>query len=244
MALGYLNWLLRSTMWSHWCYLWERDILSNCNEQKVLEIDPGYGLISAVLLKEFPNARIDWILFGKQNSSLLEQKNEGYVRGLNKIKEKYSGQIKEIWGQIEREQFCIEEGDYDLIIMTEVFEHFVLNPIVTLIKLREALAEDGSIVFTTPNWGHVHIYEQWQDLPSEENVDDERYQLLTKCGHTYQYNKGELDEIFMRSGLKIMEYKISDSNNHNYILKRDKLLLKNRDIEIVIKGYQFNWDTR
>jgi 2-polyprenyl-3-methyl-5-hydroxy-6-metoxy-1,4-benzoquinol methylase len=217
--LGDLNWLLKSTTMSHWTYLWENNFLKKRENASVLEIGPGFGLMSLVLLKLFDNIKIDWCLLGEDNDRLDLHKNEGYPKGLKKCKKKYDSRIKEIWGQIERSKFKLNQ-EYDLIICTEVFEHFVLNPLPTLQKMREALNDDGVLILTTPNWGHLHIYDSWREMPGAETVSNDRYWQLTKCGHTYQYTREELMEIIELSGLEVIDYKIADSNAHNFILKK------------------------
>ena len=86
---------------------------------------------------------------------------------------------------MERDEFVIRKT-YDLIILTEVFEHFVLNPVNILKKIKGALSVDGRVILTTPAWGHVDIYKTWKDLPDSCDVNKEQYLRLTKCGHIYQ----------------------------------------------------------
>lgn len=62
--LGNVNWLLASTEWSHCVYQWAKEWLQRNSASQVLEIGPGGGLMSSVLLKINPNISIDWVLFG------------------------------------------------------------------------------------------------------------------------------------------------------------------------------------
>lgn len=218
--LGDCYWLLKSTRWSHWAYIWEREILAKRGE-KVLEIGPGFGLMSLVLLKEFPDIEMDWVIL--ENKSALAEVNNEFIYGLRKVKKWYCKQINEIWGAIERTDFQLQENKYDLVFMTEVFEHFVLKPLDVMKKIRKSLSDNGVLILTTPNWGHVSIYERWEDMPEDSEVDNDRYEQLLKCGHNYQYNKEELDDIFIRCGLEVVRYEISDVNNHNYMLKKKSI---------------------
>lgn len=218
--LGDVNWLLMSTIWSHWAYLWIEEILEKEKKKKILEVGPGFGLMSLVFLEKYKEIQIDWAIYGESSNSLEAMPGKGYAKGLKKIKKQYEQQIKERWGQIELDNLTLEQQKYELIIMTEVFEHFVLNPVSTLRKLVDALREDGYLILTTPNWGHVHIYNSWKDMPEKEAISEEEYFSLAKCGHTYQYTKDELEEIIRRANLKVVRYELSDSNNHNYILQK------------------------
>lgn len=214
-------WMLRSTQWSHWAYLWEREILKR-QGKNVLEIGPGFGLMSLVLLKGFPEIELDWMLLGKEDGSVFSGKNSEFTNGLIKIKKWYGEKVHEIWGEIEKAHFYLPEKKYDLIIMTEVFEHFVLNPLRVMQKIQDSLTDQGILILTTPNWGHVHIYERWEDMPEDGQISDEKYEQMLKCEHVYQYGRQELEDIFGQCGFEIVKYKISDSNNHNYMLKKRK----------------------
>lgn len=209
--IGILNVLLYSTIQSGYAFLWEREILKQHKMRKILEIGPGFGLMSLVLLKQFDDIDIDWIIFGESETG------SQYKDALDKIANIYPDKINSYYGYVERDEFVIKET-YDLIILTEVFEHFVLNPVNTLIKIKEALNPKGKVVLTTPAWGHVDIYETWRDLPDSDMVDKEQYLRLTKCGHAYQYSKDELMQIFAEVGLTVEKYAVTGSGHHNFIL--------------------------
>lgn len=214
--LGKINWLLKSTEWSHWAYLWGEKLLSN-NRNKVLEIGPGYGLMTAVLMRMYQNISVDWIIFGSEDELLRTNRDE-YAKSLQKVKEKYKERIKTKYGYIEMGDYTIRDK-YDLIIMTEVFEHFALNPVNTIRKLAAALKDGGRIILTTPNWGHIHIYDSWTELQNGEEITDIDYLRLIECGHIYQYSKDELFSVFKQAGLSVEKYELSDSNNHNFVLR-------------------------
>lgn len=203
---------LYSTAWSHHVYLWEREYIQNLPKSRILEIGPGEGLMSLVLLNKFKSINIDWLLFAARPFEL--------GGALRKIKMKYPDQITEFFGMIEKRDFALPENAYDVIIMTEVFEHFTLNPIPTMKKIRKSLRDGGRMFLTTPNWGHVHIYKSWKELPNGSDISDEDY-LKLYVGHTYQYTKSELEEIFAESGFAVERYAESESNNHNFLLKKN-----------------------
>lgn len=216
--LGNINWLLNSTKWSNWIYLWDKKILDQNKNADVLEIGPGFGLMSTILLKMYPNIHLDWLLLGDKEKCLLDDTSL-YSAELKKIKLKYDNRINVFYDYLERDD-CSITKKYHLIILTEVFEHFVLNPVNTLRKLSDALEYGGRIVLSTPNWGPAYKYKNWKDMPLSSEVEKEQYLDMLKVGHAYQYSKEELFDIFERVGLVVEEYKISDSNNHNLLLKK------------------------
>ena len=73
---------------------------------------------------------------------------------------------------------------------------------------------------TTPDWGHLYMYESWKEMKDYSELESEEQYLSMYAGHTYQYSKAELDEIFQLSDLKIVKYALSDARNHNYILEK------------------------
>lgn len=149
---GYLNGILSSTTWSHLVYLWERQIIRSSQTSHVLEIGPGAGLMSSTLLREFPALKIDWALYGEESSSLDRPEVENIeTRSLKKVKDQFAGRVTESWGRIERSSFELPDSKYDMVILTEVFEHFALHPVGTMKKIRNALRDDGYIALSTPN---------------------------------------------------------------------------------------------
>ncbi|SCZ76081.1 class I SAM-dependent methyltransferase [Pseudobutyrivibrio xylanivorans] len=212
--LGNVNWLLNSTEWSHPSYIYIYDYLSKNQDARILEIGPGLGLMSYVFANLFPKTNIDWILLRDEES----KKTSRYEKGAAKVCTKYASRITAKYGMIEIDESIIDTDKYDLIIMTEVFEHFALYPVVTMRNLRKGLKENGKMVLSTPNWGHLTTYSSWRQLPKNSEVSKERYLELLQCGHVYQYSKEEMVDIFRESGWNIEKYDVSESNNHNFLL--------------------------
>lgn len=215
--VGNVNFLLYSTTWSHWAYLWSKDLIEKKKYAEVLEIGPGYGLMSLVLLKLSQKVNITWFLLGKKGMS-LEESDSPFEAELRKVKKWAEGRVQEQYGILEKDE--LSEKKYDLIVLTEVFEHFVLNPVNTMKKLSDKLSDNGRIVLSTPDWGHLPIHQRWEDLPESEDISEERYFELLQCEHIYQYSKEELIIIFSKAGLSVEKYSLSDSDNHNFVLVR------------------------
>ena len=98
---------------------------------------------------------------------------------------------------------------FDLIIMTEVLEHFNFQPVPTLRKIRDALAPGGLFLLSTPNqekWGKTtKYYQRLQDVPpanrSQKIVDD----------HIWQYTERELRDVLAEAGFAILKFDYSTS---------------------------------
>jgi SAM-dependent methyltransferase len=96
----------------------------------------------------------------------------------------------------------IESELFDLVVMTEVFEHLYLNPIVTMREIMRILRPGGFLYLTTPNGLGLRklvkvarkgrfqdIYQQWKNL--------EETGLM---GHVHEYSPREVGEFIKDCG--------------------------------------------
>lgn len=217
--LGLYDDFIKSSTWSHPLYieLYKR-LKEETQKTDILEIGPGYGLLSATVKAINKNSNIDWVVYkseyvedGEDISGFFE-----YIKSKNpECRHEY------YQGFIEDPAFKLEKK-YDLILMTEVFEHLIASPIDTVKKMRDSLKPEGCIYLSTPNWKHLYLYQTWKDMKRFEEFESLEEYMKFNVGHNYQYNKDELEEIFRICGLKIIFYQESESNNHNIILARDE----------------------
>ena len=52
---------------------------------------------------------------------------------------------------IEQEPLPVDDSSFDVVVLSDVFEHLRLDPIFTLGELRRVLRPDGVLLLTTPN---------------------------------------------------------------------------------------------
>ena len=208
-GVGLARYLLTSTSFWHCILLWlNDDFAQNKDVFDVLEIGPGYGLLSLILKKISGAFNLDWLSYG---TNTKEDKN------FSIITETFPGyEYSNIFGILEDPFFVINKK-YDRIIMTEVFEHFSTNPVVVTKKIVQMLNDDGILYLSTPNWNRLGIYDTWKDLP---DFDEMTYGSKS-FDHNYHYNKDELLEIFALSGLKVLKYDETIIGNHNFVLLRE-----------------------
>jgi 2-polyprenyl-3-methyl-5-hydroxy-6-metoxy-1,4-benzoquinol methylase len=89
---------------------------------------------------------------------------------------------------------------FDLIILTEVLEHFNFYPVPTLQKIRNLLSEKGIVYLSTPDaadWGKLDTFASFEEIPMPI------VGLPIIDGHVYQYTRDELGTIFAKAGLKV-----------------------------------------
>lgn len=200
-----------STTWVHHLMEWfyEKYYQQSCEKEKtMLEIGPGKGLFSAVVHYLNPAIRIEWLMFDMEEKSMeaLEGKYNWWPATM----------FRSYIGMIEEPQYKINKK-FDIIVMTEVMEHFCANPRAALCKITNMLAEDGELYLSTPNWGHLPIYDTYYDIPDFTSVEAYRAAYI---GHSYQYTRDELYQILDECGLRVEQYAVTEGNNHNLLVKR------------------------
>lgn len=173
----------------------------------MLEIGPGRGFFSVAA--NCINSRIDieWLMFE------LEESSEEAVAG--RYKWWPANQYRTYYGVIESPGYRISKK-FDIIVMTEVMEHFSANPRTAVRKIADMLKEDGEIYLSTPAWGHLPIYDTYYDIPDFTSMEEYKASYI---GHSYQYTRQELERILDECGLRMDKYALTDGNNHNMIVR-------------------------
>ena len=102
--------------------------------------------------------------------------------------------------------------------MTEVMEHFTTNPVTILKKVGTWMHKDSVLCVSTPDWGALHIYESYKELPEYSEIVGTKFEDYYP-GHTYQFSKQEMDEVFEEAGFEVISYELTETKNHSYIVK-------------------------
>lgn len=105
-------------------------------------------------------------------------------------------------------------GSFDVILMTEVLEHFNFEPLPTLKKIHDALAPGGVFFLSTPDadqWGRqTRYYAHLKELPpadaSRKFIDD----------HIWIYNRKELLNLTAEAGFRVDQFAYSPGVGHRH----------------------------
>ena len=198
-----------TTTWSDCLLEWFYEkYMGDEKKYTMLEIGPGKGLFSAVAHQINSNIEIQWLMFDMDEA--CEEAVEGRYAYYP------ANQFKSYYGMIENPEYCIN-SKFDIIVMTEVLEHFVKNPISGMRKIASLLDKNGKLYLSTPSGRHLHIYEDYNEIPDYHTLEDYKDKYV---GHTYEYSKFELEDILKKCDLVIEKYDLSDSGNHNLIVKK------------------------
>jgi SAM-dependent methyltransferase len=97
--------------------------------------------------------------------------------------------------------------EFDIIILTEVLEHFNFHPLPTLKKIRSLLSENGKLYLSTPDasqWGRIkQHYSRLDEMPIPKRG------LPIVDAHVYHYDKNELIRLFDDALLKVCRFDYS-----------------------------------
>lgn len=97
--------------------------------------------------------------------------------------------------------YPIVEGNFDIVILAEVLEHFNYFPLPTITRIRELLSENGRLYLCTPSSEMVGTrgdYDSWEAMPLPP-VCYEEHKYLDK--HIHHYSRKELRKLFFEAEL-------------------------------------------
>ena len=109
-------------------------------------------------------------------------------------------------------------GKFDIVILTEVLEHFNFQPLPTLRKIHDALAAGGTLFLSTPDardWGRLlTFYHSLAELP----MPDPSHQVHD--AHIWIYSQDEVTTLLDQAGFRIvrLEYAPGNGNRHLNVL--------------------------
>lgn len=181
---------------------------------KYLEVGPGYGIMS-LSLKKLLDLDITWMVIPAKDD----------VRDYNKkalseqLRTKYD--IRTVEGYLETDNF---DGCYDIIVMAQVMEHLVCNPVGSFRKLRNLLADDGRMFIAVPEDIKWHQVESYKEMPYADAINAAEYQrrnIINEYAHFHEYTYEEAMEVFEESGLACVEH-IWSPPIHHFVLKKAK----------------------
>lgn len=188
------------------------DYVAKSEPVRVLDVGCAYGTFLYFIRQTLPSAELYCVDF----MDLYFSKDLGKKKSINYAISNI--EVKDI-------PF---PGKFDVIILTEVLEHFNYNPVSTLKKLNEALQDNGTIYLSTPDssssWGvTTKYYKSFDAIPNVEscmidgkctNIDD----------HVWQYNLPELISAINSGGLEAqrLDYTFSQPyyRHFNLVLKK------------------------
>lgn len=93
-------------------------------------------------------------------------------------------------------------GDYDRILLVEVLEHLLVNPLLLFREIWDHLRPGGELFLTTPN--PARLRNRFRLLAGRSIKEDGRYPLDGSgvYGHVIEYGRAELDRLAAAESLR------------------------------------------
>jgi len=99
---------------------------------------------------------------------------------------------------IEREFLPFSDGEFDLVLFNEIFEHLRFNPIATLKEINRVLQPGGKLILSTPNLYQIRNVIKFNLGKGIDNPYKEFMKLYTlgHMGHIREYSVKQI-KIFL-----------------------------------------------
>jgi len=203
---GYYDTTYRPLESSFWPKIpgWMREDAAERKVERILDIGCGYGTLLALATRIY-----------RVSGYCLDVKD--YLKPAVRLK--YGLEFAK--RNIELDPVPWVDRRFDVILMTEILEHFNYQPVPTLRRIRQALAPGGRLFLSTPDehdWGPQHrYYRRLKDIPPPRPgpiIDD----------HIWIYSEKELKEVVEAAGFAIekLEYSTSQNGRHFNVILRAK----------------------
>lgn len=187
----------------------------NINKRKVpkyFEIGPGIGIMS-LSLKKLMDIDITWLTIPNEEArwSELKKNTTAYIL------KKYN--INIVTGFIETDLFY---DKYDIIVLAQVMEHFIFNPVNTFKKLATLLSDNGYIFCSVPEERIHYNVQNYREIPYPEQLSQqerERRYLINEFGHFHEYSYAEALGVFHEAGLECVFHKWTPPIHHFMLRK-------------------------
>lgn len=159
----------------------------------LLEIgsNPYFNSILIEKFRQYTNYHTNF--FGDDYSGSLVQTMKSEI-----FAEEYSFEF--INHNIETTDIPYENNYFDCIVFCEVFEHFTNDPMAVLLRIKNSLKENGTLILTTPN---VNRLENVARMLAGANIYDPYSGYGPYERHNREYNKHELFLLLNHLGFEI-----------------------------------------
>lgn len=181
-----------------WIPKWIYELTRNQKINTILDIGCAYGTLS-IYTKKLSNCDVYCL-----------DMDEKYLS--SKLISQYKINFKPCNVELDDVPF---DSKFDLVLLTDVIEHFNFNLRPTLAKIKNCLAIGGKIMISTPDshsWGKTtKYYDSYSNLPFP------RPDIKLVDDHVWQFSMEELLSIIIDTGLKIDKFDYSPGIEHRHI---------------------------
>jgi SAM-dependent methyltransferase len=101
---------------------------------------------------------------------------------------------------IEQEPFPFLDAEFDVVLLCEVLEHLLHDPLAALHEIKRVLKAGGTLILTTPN---VNRLENRARMLAGVNIYDPYSSHGPYGRHNREYNKEEIETLLRHTGFTI-----------------------------------------
>jgi SAM-dependent methyltransferase len=197
-------------------YTWIYETNKRKKNIRLLEIGPGLGVMS-FSLKKLLDINIDWMTI-PDNEYDSNAWKENRTKNFNELVKKYSIVKHNLFVELDE-----LKGIYDIIVMAQVMEHLIYNPVNTFKKLASILKDTGQLYICVPMEIRRYNVKNWREIPYPCELSEEekiRRNDINAYGHFYEYTYEEALDVFNESGFECIGYKYNHPVHH-FALRKD-----------------------
>ena len=195
---GYYNRTYRKFGPLYWQKIpaWMRQDARREKASRILDIGCGYGTLLALAAE----------IYGARGycMDVTEYLKPAFARGRN---------LMFVRGNIELNPIPWHDK-FDIVILTEVLEHFNFQPLPTLRKIHAGMRVGGVLYLSTPDereWGRLHTYyRRLSDLPAPDPA------LPIRDAHIWIYSKREISTLLDQAGFNIARFDYARGNGNRH----------------------------
>lgn len=104
---------------------------------------------------------------------------------------------------IERDEFPLDDGQYDVVTCLEVLEHLAIDPMATMAEINRVLKPGGLLVLTTPN--AIRTANVVNILLGRQPAGWNPYNGFDTNRHNREYTPQEIEKLLAASGIAPFE---------------------------------------
>lgn len=188
---------------------------------------------TSILLEKFTDYKLFYTNYFGPDNKVLKQTHRSKDR-----KENYEFNFANF--NVDTDEIPFSEK-FDVVLLCEVIEHLVVDPVSAILKIKKALKKNGVLILTTPN---VNRLENIAKMIAGVNIYDPYSGYGPYGRHNREYNKHELFMLLSHLGFEIETMFSSDvhpnlSNNFCSIQKVSEVVQTFRNRKLDLGQYIF-----
>jgi SAM-dependent methyltransferase len=163
---------------------------------RTLEIGANPYFVTRLLTARHPAAELTLTNFFGSGEGEMEQE---VVDAAGDVVARFRSDLVDV----EAEPLPYGEGAFDTVLLCEVIEHFVADPVFALGEVHRVLAPGGRLLLTTPN---VARAENVRRLAQRQGIYDPYSRFGPHGRHNREYAAGELLGLLAGNGFAVERY--------------------------------------